>query len=173
MGNQGKRVIDRARDSATRVATRAAMPDRIARIVERMKPAPAKEGHALVAERSLQAGVSRPHTAWRSLGNWRAVLAGTAVLGAAVLLGPLEAGVIGFAAYRMFRDPLPTTFTDEEAFVELSEAVLHRIGKRLVSAASAASFAIYVIEVGGIVYFGYRIIRRWRARLRRRRGAQR
>lgn len=175
MGNQGKRVIDRARDTTTRVPTRADMPDpdRIARIVQRMKPTPAKPGHARVAERSVQAGVSRPHTAWRALGTWRAVLAGTAVLGAAVLLGPLEAGVIGFAVYRLFREPLPATFTDEEVLAELSEAVLHRIGKRLVSAASAASLAIYVIEVGGIVYFGYRILRRWRARRRRRRGAQR
>lgn len=174
MGNHGKRVIDRARDSATRVAARAAVPDRVARIVQRMKPAPApaKPEHALVAERSVQA-VSRPHTARRAPGAWRAVLAGTAVLGAAVLLGPLEAGVIGFAVYRVFREPLPATFTDEEALAELSEAVLHRIGKRLVSAASAASFVIYVIEVGGIAYFGYRIIRRWRARRRRRRGAQR
>ncbi len=173
MGNQGKRVIDRARDTTTRVATRTAMPDRIAQIVQRMKPAPAKPGHARVAERSVQAGVSRPHTSRRALGAWRAVLAGTAVLGAAVLVGPLEAGVIGFAAYRVFREPLPATFTDEEALAELSEAVLHRIGKRLVRAGTAASLAIYAVEIGGLVYFGYRILRRWRARRRRRRGAER
>jgi hypothetical protein len=92
-----------------------------------------------VAERSLKAGVSAPRADWRALGDWRAVLAGTVVLGAAVLLGPVAAGVIGFAVYRVFREPLPATFTDEEVFAELFEAVLHRIGKRLVSAASAAS----------------------------------
>jgi hypothetical protein len=126
-----------------------------------------------VAERSLKAGVSAPRADWRALGDWRAVLAGTMVLGAAVLLGPVAAGVIGFAVYRVFREPLPATFTDEEAFAELFEAVLHRIGKRLVTAASAASLAIHAIEVGGIAYFGYRIIQRWRTRRRWRRGAQR
>jgi hypothetical protein len=172
MGNQHKRVIERARDTATQVATRT-MPDRISRIVQRMKPEPVSPEHAPVAERWLAASVNRPHTAWRALGNWRAVLAGTAVLGAAVLLGPLEAGVIGFAAYRLLRPPLPAMFTDEEALAELSESVLHRIGKRLVMAGSAASLAIHVIEIGGIAYFGYRIIRRWRAKRRRLLGAQR
>lgn len=174
MGNQGKRVrgIDRARDTAAQEATRV-VPDRIARIVQRMKPEPARAEHALVAERSPAAGVSRPHTAWRALGDWRAVLAGTAVLGAAALLGPLEAGVIGFAVYRVLRPALPAMFTDEEALAELSGSVLHRVGKRLVMAGSAASLAIHVIEIGGIAYFGYRIIRRWRAKRHRLRGAQR
>jgi len=174
MGTQGKRVrvIDRARDTATQVATRV-VSDRISRIVQRMKPEPAGPEHALVAERSLAAGVSRPHTAWRALGDWRAVLAGTAVLGAAALLGPLEAGVIGFAMYRVLRPTLPAMFTDEEALAELSESVLHRLGKRLVTAGSAASLAIHVIEIGGVVYFGYRIVRRWRAKRRRLRGARR
>jgi hypothetical protein len=174
MGTQGKRVrvIDRARDTATQVATRV-VPDRISRIVQRMKPGPARPEHARLAERSLAAGVSRPHTTRRTLGAWRAVLAGTAVLGAAALLGPLEAGVVGFAVYRVLRAPLPATFTDEEALAELSESVLHRISKRLVMAGSAASLAIHVIEIGGIAYFGYRIVTRWRAKRRRLRGAQR
>jgi anti-sigma-K factor RskA len=148
------------------------MSDRISRIVQRMKPEPASLEQALVAERSLAAGVSRPHMAWRALGDWRAVLAGTAVLGAAVLLGPLEAGVVGFAVYRVLRPPLPALLTDEEALAELSGSVLHRIGKRLVAVGSVASFATHAIEIGGIVYFGYRIVRRWRAHRRRRRRAQ-
>src|SRR5579872_1035458 len=170
MADQGKRAIERARDTATQVATRAAVPDRISRIVQRMKPEPASPEHARLAERAPAAGVSRPHTAWRALGNWRAVLAGTAVLGAAALLGPLEAGVIGFAVYRVLRPPLLAAFTDEEALAELSESVLHRIGKRLVTAGSAASLAIHVVEIGGIAYFGFRIVRRWRAKRRRLRG---
>lgn len=172
MGNQDKRVIDRAHDTAT-LGTRAAVPDRISRIVQRMKPEDAKPGHVRVAERSVDVAVSRPHTVWRALGAWRAVLAGTAVLGAAVLLGPLEVGVIGFAVYRALREPLPATFTEEEAFAELTESVLHRIGKRLVAVGSTASLAIHVIELGGIAYFGYRILRRWRTKRRRRRGAAR
>lgn len=140
----------------------------MSRIVRRMK-----SRGAATAQRPRVTAVSRSRAVWRALGDWRAVLAGTAVLGVAVLLGPLEAGVLGFAAYRVFREPLSATFTDEEALVELSESVLQRVGKTLVGAASRASFALYVIEAGGIVYFGYRIVIRWRSRRRDGRTARR
>lgn len=167
----GRPVLERSRDTVAHAGTRL-VSDHVSQIVQRMMPETARPVTAMVAQRPREAAVSRPGAAWRALGDWRAVLVGTAVLGAAALLGPVEAGVIAFATYRMFREPLPATFTDKEAFTELSESVLHRIGKRLV-AGSAASLALHVIEVGGLAYFGYRIVRRWRARRRQLRGAQR
>lgn len=153
--------------------------DGIARTVQAMlhsasRAEPGPTDHAAHAAEPRASTPSRPRVAWRALGDWRAVLAGTAVVCTAALFGPLEAGVLGLAAYRTFlRDPLAAALTDEEALAQLSESLLQRIGKALVRSTSRVSTVLYAIEIGGMLYLGIRVLRRWRVRRRRARGGVR
>lgn len=104
--------------------------------------------------------------AWRALGDSRAVIAGAAVLAAAVVFGVAETGILGILVYRLVRERPPVTFSVRQGIGELTESTMRKVGQALVRPSSGVALSIWAMEVGSIAYFGDRVLMKGRAERR-------
>jgi len=95
-----------------------------------------------------------------------ALIAGFVALGAVVVWGVKEAGVVAFVLYRLFRSrPSPASW--KEGIGHAAEAALGKLGKGLVGPASGVSMAIRAAEFGAMIYGGYRALEKQRSAAKR------